>query len=58
MLAAGADKFCWINPGEVLKASGESWAPSEHGAYLYLFKGGAKPVYFKRATPTVAMERA
>jgi len=40
MITAGAKEFCWINPGEQLKAGPEAWTPSPHGAFLYLFADG------------------
>jgi len=38
ILAAGADTFAWISPGESLAANGKTWTPSKSGAFVYLKK--------------------
>ena len=50
MLKAGAEKFCWINPGEslVLPSGDETWTPGAHGVFLYLMRGSGTPVFFPR----------
>ena len=46
---AGADKFCWLSPGEKLMAEGqEPITLSPTGAFVYLAKGGQPLVWFAR----------
>ncbi len=45
LLRAGALDFCWVGPGEGLRAEPELWVPSTTGAFVYKLDG--KPsVYF------------
>jgi hypothetical protein len=46
----GADKFCWLGPGEVFShsSSAEEWVPTVTGGFLYVLSGGMRPIYFSR----------
>jgi len=49
LISAGADKFCWLSPGEKLMAEGqEPITVSPTGAFVYLAKGGQPLVWFAR----------
>ena len=36
--AKGAERFCWVGPGETIKVGNESWVPTPVGGFLYQMK--------------------
>lgn len=51
LLAAGAEQFCWISPGEAFTYGTESWSPATHGAFLYLMRDANAPLWFPCEAP-------
>ncbi len=48
--AKGAERFCWVGPGEAIKSVGESSVPTPIGGFLYQMKdqtnSGEEAIFF------------